>query len=366
MKNSTIYRFVFAGGGTGGHLYPALAVAQQIKILKPEAEILFVGAKNKIESRVVPEYGFDFKSIDVSGFSRKFNLNNLLFPVKLIISMVQSIFIAIKFKPRVAIGSGAYVSGPVVWASSVLGAKIILLEQNSYPGVTNRLLEKKAQEIHLTFEEAKKYFRQQEKLRITGNPVRVNMKLKNKADEIEKFGLKSSKKTLLVLGGSGGAKVLNDAIANNINELVSKGIQIIWQTGQFYYDNYKKYESDSVKVMAFINEMSCAYSACDLVLARAGATTIAEVSYLGLPVVFVPSINVAANHQFMNAKALIETNAALMIEEKELANNLVKIICDTINNESLLTELKQNISSFAKADAAKVIADRAIKLAEAF
>ncbi len=364
MKSKTIYRFIFAGGGTGGHLYPALAVAQQIKELKPEAEILFVGAKNKIEAKAVPEYGFNFKPIWVSGFSRKINLNNFLFPIKLLVSMVQSLFINIKFSPRVAIGSGAYVSGPVIWAASVMGSKIILLEQNSYPGVTNRMLEKKADEVHITFEESRKYFRQQDKLFLSGNPIRINLKFENKIDSLKKFGLSDSKKTLLILGGSGGAKSLNEAVAKNLIELTKKGIQVIWQTGSFYYEQYKNYEGNSVKVMPFVYDMSAAYSACDLLIARAGATTIAEVSYLGLPVIFVPSVNVAANHQYKNAKAIVDANAAEMIEDKNLSNELLEKATQLIFDENKIQELKKNIMAFAKPDAAKTIAMRAIELAE--
>lgn len=364
MSSTRIYRFLFAGGGTGGHLYPALAVAQQIKLLKPEAEILFVGTVDKIESRVVPQYGFDFKSIWISGFSRKLTLNNLLFPLKVVVSMIQSLWLVMKFKPRVAIGSGAYVSGPVIWAASVLGTKIILLEQNSYPGVTNRILEKRAEEIHISFEESKKFFREQKKLKLTGNPVRVNLKMIDKAEALTKFELDAKKKTILILGGSGGARNINNAIADAINELNENNIQVIWQTGQFYFEEYKKFESKGVKVLPFIDDMSAAFSACDLLIARAGATTITEVSYLGIPVIFVPSPHVAANHQYKNAKAISDASAALVIEDKDLKTSLCKTIIDLINDESKLAELRKNISAFAKPDAAKVIAESAIKMAE--
>ncbi len=363
---NNIYRFIFAGGGTGGHLYPALAVAQKILELKPEADILFVGTKDKIEARVVPEYGFNYKSILISGFSRKFNLNNFLFPFKLIIGMIQSLIIVMKFKPRVTVGTGAYVSGPVVWAASVMGSKIVLLEQNSFPGITNRLLEKKADEIHLTYEESKKYFRDKEKLFITGNPVRVDLKLINKDEALKKFGLNELKKTLLVIGGSLGAKSINDIIAKIADDLIKNDIQILWQTGSLYYNDYKSYEKEGIKVLPFIKDMQAAYSACDLVLARAGATTIAEVSSLGLPVIFVPSTNVAANHQFMNAKVLFDKNAAILIEDKNLQNELLKKIIELINDEVQLRTLKKNISEFSKADAVNTVAERVIKLAETF
>lgn len=364
MSRTSIYRFLFAGGGTGGHLYPALAVAQQIKVLKPEADILFIGTKKKIESRVVPQYGFEFKPIWISGFSRKLTLSNLLFPVKVIVSMIQSLLIVMKFKPRVAIGSGAYVSGPAIWAASVLGAKIILLEQNSYPGITNRLLERKAEEIHITFEESKRFFREQNKLKLTGNPVRTNLKLIDKADALKKFNLLSKNKTVLVLGGSGGSKDINRAVSNSVAELSSKNIQVIWQTGQTYFDQYCKHESEYVRVFPFIDDMSAAFSASDLLVARAGATTITEVAYLGIPVIFIPSPNVAADHQYKNAKAISDASAGLLIEDKNLHSDLADTIKQLINNDERLDELKKNIASFAKPEAANIIAESGIRLAE--
>jgi len=364
MKNRTPYSFVFAGGGTGGHLYPALAVAQQIRLMKPEAEILFVGAKNKIEEKVVPEYGFNFKSIWISGFSRKLSLSNLLFPLKLLISAIQSLMVNFKFKPRVAVGSGAYVSGPVIWAASVLGSKVILLEQNSYPGVTNRMLEKRATEIHITFEESKKYFRDESKLKLSGNPIRINLKLSDKSEARKDFGLSELKKVLLIIGGSGGAGSINMAVAENLKQLVSNNIQIIWQTGQFYFEQYKGFSHESVKIFPFIRDMSAAYSAADIVLARSGATTIAEVSFLSLPAVFVPSANVAANHQYMNARALKIANAAELIEDKNLKDEFFPVVNELIFNEVRQEILKKNISSFAKPLAAEIIAESAIRFAE--
>jgi UDP-N-acetylglucosamine--N-acetylmuramyl-(pentapeptide) pyrophosphoryl-undecaprenol N-acetylglucosamine transferase len=364
MSKTAIYRFLFAGGGTGGHLYPALGVAQQIKALKPEAEILFVGTKKKIEARVVPQYGFEFKSIWISGFSRKLTLSNLLFPLKIIVSMIQSLWMVIKFKPRVAVGSGAYVSGPAIWAASVLGSKIILLEQNSYPGITNRILEKKAGEIHITFEESKKFFRDQKKLKLTGNPVRMNLSLNDKAEALKNYKLDSKKKTVLVIGGSGGSKNINEAVSNSVSDLTSDNIQIIWQTGPAYFDQYKKYENESVKVFPFIDDMSAAFSACDLLIARAGATTITEVSYLKIPVIFVPSPHVAANHQYKNAKAISDASAGILIEDKNLISTLADSIKKIINDEKKLQELSRNIGAFARPEAARNIAEGAIRLAE--
>ena len=364
MTNEKTYRFIFAGGGTGGHLYPAIAVAQQLMELKPDAEILFVGTKTKIEANVVPALGFKFRTIWISGFSRQLTLRNLLFPVKLITALLQSLKIMISFKPNVVIGTGSYIAGPVVWAASVLGAKIILLEQNSYPGITNRLLEKKAEEIHLSFEESKKYFRQEAKLKLTGNPIRINLVKKDKDVSKKQFGFDNEKKTLFITGGSLGAKSINESIAKNIERVKDYNLQVIWQTGKLYFDKYKHFESDSIKVLSFVDDMSAAYSAADLVVARAGATTIAEVSFLGVPVLFIPSPNVAANHQYKNAMALKDIEAGEVINDTEIESNLLNKIESMINDEDLLKKFSMNIKSISKPDAAKVIAERAIMLAE--
>ncbi len=363
-KAENRYRFLFAGGGTGGHLFPAVAVAEQIREMKPEADILFIGTKDKIEGRIVPKLGFKFRSIWIKGFSRKLNLENLLFPVKLFVSMVQSLIINMSFKPKVAIGSGGYVAGPAIWAANVMGAKIILLEQNSYPGVTTRLLEKYANEVHLSFQESKKYLRKEKVHHLTGNPVRKNLGRLNKADALKKFELTDEKKTLLVLGGSLGARTINEVMSESINVLKENDIQVIWQTGKNYFEQFKPMNSDSIKVFDFIEDMNAAYSACNLLLARAGATTIAELLNLGIPAILVPSPNVAENHQFHNAKSLSENNAAILIEDKNLKNDLVNSIVEMIKSETKLSELQKNALKLAKPDAAKVIANNAIKFAE--
>ena len=233
------YKFLFAGGGTGGHLFPAVAVAEQIRELKPEADILFIGTKDRIEGRVVPKLGFKFKSIWIKGFSRKINFENLLFPLKLFVSLIQSLIINISFKPKVAIGSGGYVAGPAIWAASVMGAKVILLEQNSYPGVTTRLLERYANEVHLSFEESKKYLRKEKIHHFTGNPVRKNLGRMEKAEALKRFELFVEKKTLLILGGSLGAKTINETMSENIKYFVENNIQVIWQTGKNYFERFK-------------------------------------------------------------------------------------------------------------------------------
>ncbi len=362
--SSLDYRFIFAGGGTGGHLFPAIAVAAKIRELKPGAKILFVGTKHKIESRVVPKYGFDFKTIWVSGFARKFTLKNILFPIKMITSMIQSLFICIKFKPDVAVGAGAYVSGPVLWGASIMGAKIVLLEQNSYPGITNRLLEKRADEIHISFEESKKYFRFKNKLKLSGNPVNVNSALIHREDALKKFGLNPEKQTVLILGGSLGALSINNAVKNTIEKILSHNIQLLWQTGELYYDKYKNYESENVKVKSFIDDMTAAYSSADIVIARAGATTIAEISYLGLPVIFIPSPNVAADHQFKNAETLFKAGAAHLIEDNSASEKLYETLIRLLNDDELLNRFRNNIKRFSFPDASINIANSIISLIE--
>ncbi|MBT8381806.1 MAG: undecaprenyldiphospho-muramoylpentapeptide beta-N-acetylglucosaminyltransferase [Ignavibacteriaceae bacterium] len=358
------YKLLFTGGGTGGHLFPAVAVAEHIKEMKPAAEILFVGTKNKIEGKIIPKLGFAFKSIWIQGFYRKFDLRNLLFPVRLIVSLLQSLFINIVYKPNIAIGSGGYAAGPVIWAAWILGAKIILIEQNSYPGVTTRLLERYANEVHLSFEDSKKYLKRKEIHRLTGNPIRKNLGTISKQDASISFGLSTEKKTLLVLGGSLGARSINNAVKNNFESIVENGIQIIWQTGKYYYEEYKNLKSNMVKVYDFIEDMNSAYSACDLLVARAGATTIAEVLVLGIPAVFVPSPNVAGNHQFYNAKSLSENNASLLVEDNKISSQLAKVVSKTISSKDKLSELSKKAQELAKPNAAKEIAESVIKFAE--
>ena len=355
------YRFLFAGGGTGGHLFPAVAVAEKIRSMIPEADILFVGTKSKIEGSVVPKLGFKFKPIWIKGFSRKLNFDNFLFPLKLIVSIFQSIIININHKPLVAIGSGGYVSGPAIFGSNLIGAKIILLEQNSFPGVTTRLLERYADEIHITFEDSKKYFKNKKKLLLTGNPVRENLNLINKKEALKEFNLADNKKTLLILGGSLGAASINEAVAGAIEKLVNKDIQIIWQTGKNYYDKYEMFTRDNVLVKPFIENMNSAYSACDLLISRAGATTIAEVTALGISAVLVPSPNVAENHQYYNAKSLADKDAAVLVKDENLKDELADIVLNLIFNNEKLENLKINAGSLSKRNATSVIADNIIK-----
>jgi UDP-N-acetylglucosamine--N-acetylmuramyl-(pentapeptide) pyrophosphoryl-undecaprenol N-acetylglucosamine transferase len=357
------YRFLFAGGGTGGHLFPAVAVAEKVRDLIPEADIMFIGTKSKIEGSIVPKLGFKFKPIWIKGFSRKFNFENLLFPLKLFVSIFQSIFININFRPQVAVGSGGYVAGPAIFSANLVGSKIILLEQNSYPGVTTRLLERYADEIHLSFEDSKKYFKNKEKLFLTGNPVRGNLNSFDKQEALKQFNLSGEKSTLLVLGGSLGAASINQAVAVSIDKLVENNIQVIWQTGKNYFDKYKSIAGEDIYIAPFIEKMDSAYSACDLLLSRAGATTIAEIIALSIPAVLVPSPNVAENHQYFNAKSLSDRNAALLIEDKNLNDKLSDEIINLIFNTEKLKEIKKNVSLLGEKNAASIIANNVVKYA---
>lgn len=358
------FKFLFAGGGTGGHLFPAVAVAEKIRVLLPEADILFVGSKSRIESAVVPKLGFKFKSIWIKGFTRRISADNLLFPLKLLVSLIQSIIINLKFRPSVAVGTGGYVAGPAIWSSSLVGAKIILIEQNSYPGVTTKLLQNYADEIHLSYEDSKKYFRNERKLFMTGNPVRENLVRINKFNSLQKFGLNPQKKTLLILGGSLGASSINSVVASNIKSLTDLNIQVIWQTGKAYYEKYKNLSSEMVWISAFIENMNDAYSACDLVLTRAGATSIAEILFLGVPAILVPSPNVAENHQFYNAKSLADNGAAVLLKDKELNEKFISEVKSNVLNDSRLLEMSRIAKQLSKPDATSVIAQRAIKYAK--
>ncbi len=363
-KELNKYRILFAGGGTAGHLYPAIAVAEEIKKLKPEAKILFVGSKNKIEGSVVPKIGFEFRNIIVRGFVRKLSIKSILFPFYLLISLVQSLSIAMKFKPKVAIGTGGYLAGPAIWASSVMGSKVILIEPNSYPGITTRLLEKYADEIHINYNDTKNYLRRQHIIKLTGSPVRNNLRILDKKNALKQFDLSESKKILLIVGGSLGANSINNAIEKNLDSLLSNQIQLVWQVGKNYYDSYSRYQSGECKVFPFIENMEDAFSACDLVIARAGASTISEIALLGLPAVLIPSPNVAENHQYHNAKVLAENNAAILIEDKNIEDELFSTITKTLNDERMLNELKENVKKFAKPDASYQIAKNAINYIE--
>jgi UDP-N-acetylglucosamine--N-acetylmuramyl-(pentapeptide) pyrophosphoryl-undecaprenol N-acetylglucosamine transferase len=275
--------------------------------------------------------------------------------------MIQSLIINLRFKPKVAIGSGGYVAGPAIWGSSVMGAKVILLEQNSYPGVTTKLLEKYASEIHLGFEDSAKYFKNKRILNFTGNPVRKSLVRINRETALKHFGLNPSVKTIFILGGSLGAASINQAVEKFLNDIHPKDINIIWQTGKNYYENYKHLISENIIVKDFIDDMNLAYSACDLLVSRAGATTIAEILVMGIAAILIPSPNVAENHQYYNAKSLSDRKAAILIEDNKLAGVFETEVMSILNNDAKLIEIRINAANLGRIKAAEIIAEHAIE-----
>ncbi len=362
MTQEAKINFLFAGGGTGGHLFPALAVAEQLMKVVPNASITFVGRKDKLEARIVPQSGYAFKPIIVEGFYRNNAFKNLAVLAKLIIGTLQSLALCMKLKPAALVATGGYISGPAAVAARIMGAKIVLIEPNSYPGVTTRLLEKQADEIYLAFEDSKKYLRNKDKLFITGNPVRSSLKISDKVDACKHFNLNSDLPVLLVMGGSLGAKAFNGFIAEHVEDFKNNKIQVIWQTGKNGYDEYKKYSSPLVYVTEFIDEMEMAFSAADLLMSRAGATIVAEIASLGMASILIPSPNVAENHQYYNAKALADAQAALLIQEKEMKVKLYEAILSIIADKEQLQKFSANVKSLSNVKSSEIIAERVIKL----
>lgn len=360
MKKS---RFIISGGGTGGHIYPAVAIANELKSRFPEAEFLFVGAKDKMEMQKVPQAGYAIKGLWISGIQRKLTLDNAMFPFKLLSSMWNSFRIIKSFKPDVVIGTGGFASGAVLKVASMLGIPTVIQEQNSYPGITNKLLAKKANKICVAYENLERFF-PKDKMILTGNPVRQDLiNEASKSEAIAYFKLDANKKTLLVLGGSLGARRINQLIEKELDFLLSQNIQIIWQCGKLYLNDYSKYnEKENVQVVAFIDRMDLVYAAADIVISRSGASSVSELCIVGKPTIFIPSPNVAEDHQTKNAKAISDKNGAILIKESELDAKFETFFSDLISNESKQAELSQNIKKLAKPNATKDIVEEIIKL----
>jgi len=356
-------KFIISGGGTGGHIYPAIAIANELKSRFPKAEFLFVGAQDKMEMQKVPQAGYAIKGLWIAGLQRKLTLQNLLFPVKLLSSLLKSRAIIKSFKPDVVIGTGGFASGPLLQMANSLNIPTLIQEQNSYPGITNKLLSKKANKICVAYENLERFF-PKEKMILTGNPVRQDLiDIVSKREEaIKFFNLDPSKKTLLVLGGSLGARRVNQLIEKELDFFASQNVQIIWQCGKFYLDEYKKYDSNNVQVLAFIDRMDLVYAAADFVISRAGASSVSELSIVGKPALFIPSPNVAEDHQTKNAKSIVDKNGALMIKESELDENFNTVFSDLVANEILQKQLSENIKKLAKVNATKDIVDEIVKL----
>ncbi|WP_026724218.1 undecaprenyldiphospho-muramoylpentapeptide beta-N-acetylglucosaminyltransferase [Flavobacterium sasangense] len=356
-------RFIISGGGTGGHIYPAVAIANELKSRFPEAEFLFVGAKDKMEMQKVPQAGYAIKGLWISGIQRKLTLDNAMFPFKLLSSMWNSFRIIKNFKPDVVIGTGGFASGAVLKVASMLGIPTVIQEQNSYPGITNKLLAKKANKICVAYENLERFF-PKDKMILTGNPVRQDLiNEASKSEAIAYFKLDANKKTLLVLGGSLGARRINQLIEKELDFLLSQNIQIIWQCGKLYLNDYSKYnEKENVQVVAFIDRMDLVYAAADVVISRSGASSVSELCIVGKPTIFIPSPNVAEDHQTKNAKAISDKNGAILIRESELETQFETVFSDLISSESKQVELSQNIKKLAKPNATKDIVEEIVKL----
>lgn len=361
-------RVLIAAGGTGGHVYPAIAIADAIKQRAPEAEILFVGTKDHMEWRVVPKAGYDIKSIWISGFHRRLTLKNLLFPVKLSVSLMQSLSVVSQFDPHMVISCGGYVAGPVGWIAGMRGYPLVIQEQNSFPGVTNRLLGKHAEKIFTAFEDADQHF-PKSKTVVTGNPTRKELREADPEKAYQAFGFDPQQKTLLVLGGSGGARSINEAMAANVNTLHDEqNLQIIWQCGSTYFDKYRNEVDEerlpNLKLIDFLQNMDQAYAVADLVVSRAGALSCSELALTGKPSILVPSPHVAGDHQTQNARSMVDAGAAELAKDDELKETLVALVQQLMSDQQRLQAMQEAALAQAKPEAADEIATEILTLIE--
>lgn len=357
------YRFILSGGGTGGHIYPAIAIADELKRRHPDAEFLFVGAEDRMEMEKVPQAGYDIEGLWITGLQRKLTLKNLMFPFKLISSLLKAGKIVKKFRPDAVIGTGGFASGPTLRVASGRGIPCVLQEQNSYAGITNKLLKDKVAKICVAYDHMEKFF-PADKIVKTGNPVRGDLvkNFEDKSEALYHFGLDTQKSTLLILGGSLGARRINQLVAKELDFFEKMDIQLIWQCGKLYIEEYKKYASETVKVLDFVNRMDYAYGAADTIISRAGAGSVSELCIVGKPVVFIPSPNVAEDHQTKNAQALVAENAALMIRETDLEEHFEALFTELHQNDKQQKELGANIKILALPNATSDIVDEILKL----
>lgn len=365
MSNTNkAYKIILSGGGTGGHIYPAIAIANELKLRYPESEFLFVGAKDRMEMEKVPQAGYQIKGLWITGIQRQLTLKNMMFPFKLISSLWNAKKIINQFKPDVAIGTGGFASGPLLHVAALKGIPSLIQEQNSYPGITNKLLSKKVAKVCVAYNGLERFF-PSEKIIKTGNPVRQDLLdiSSKRAEAIKYFNLIEGKQTLLVLGGSLGAKAINELMVNELDFLQTLNVQVIWQCGKLYYQTYKLYgNTKHVQVHEFINKMDYAYAAADFIISRAGAGSVSELCIVGKPVVFVPSPYVAEDHQTKNANAIVKENAALLIAQEDLKVDFKNKFGQLVASKEKQEELSQNIKKLALVNATKDIADEVEKL----
>jgi UDP-N-acetylglucosamine--N-acetylmuramyl-(pentapeptide) pyrophosphoryl-undecaprenol N-acetylglucosamine transferase len=355
-------RLIISGGGTGGHIFPALAIADAFKAQYPQAAILFVGASNRMEMQRVPKAGYKIKGLWISGFNRQNMLRNILFPIKLVWSLLQSLVIVLRFRPSVVVGTGGFASGPLLFVASLFKTPSLIQEQNAFPGITNKQLASRVDVICLGSEAASKFF-PKSKIVVTGNPLRTALKQRmSKAAAAEILNVAADQQTLLVLGGSLGARKINQLIHQHLDDMQKLNIQLIWQCGHLYAEDYQRYASANIHVMPFIENMHAAYALADIVVSRAGALAISELCLMGKPTLFIPSPNVAENHQEKNAQALADKEAALLVAERDANTQFWKGLTSLITDASLRTKLGKNIKGFAHPAATKEIMIRLTKL----
>ncbi len=357
--NQKPYRFIISGGGTGGHIFPALAIADRIKLEAPDSEILFVGAEGKMEMQKVPEAGYKILGLPIAGIQRSLTIKNLTFPFKLLNSLRQAKTIVKNFKPDAVIGVGGYASGPTLRAASNAGIPCFIQEQNSYAGLTNKWLKNKVQKICVAYEGMEKYF-PADKLQITGNPVRTGlMNLPQKEAALKHYNLSADKPVILVLGGSLGARVINESVMKHLPLLQKSNVQMLWQTGKLYHKEMlvrADLPADSpIKILEFIKEMEMAYAAADIIVSRAGALSVSELAIIGKPVIFVPSSGVAEDHQTKNANSLVKKDAAMLVTDHESVDVLIPRALELLQDEELKIELSENIKKLAKPNATEDI-----------
>ena len=357
------YRFLLSGGGTGGHIYPAISIADELKKRYPDADFLFVGAKDRMEMERVPEAGYQIKGLWISGLERKLSWKNAIFPLKLISSLMRAGKIIKEFKPDLVIGTGGFASGPTLRMAAAKKIPVVLQEQNSFAGITNKWLAKKASKIFVAYKGMQRFF-PEESLVLTGNPVRgmLSGPLPDRAASLEHFGLNPKRQTLLVLGGSLGARRINQLIEKELEFFKSCGVQLLWQCGKGYFEQYSKHNSEDVKVLAFIKEMQAAYGAADLIISRAGAGSVSELSLVGKPVIFIPSPNVAEDHQTKNAEAIASEGAALLLPEAALETEFEPAFKALWDNKEQMERMGEQIKTLARPRATQHIVDEITKL----
>jgi len=370
MKQPDTIRIILSGGGTGGHIFPAVAIANAIKAMVPGAEILFVGSKGKMEMEKVPASGYPIEGLWISGLQRRLTVDNLMFPFKVISSLYHARKILKSFKPDVVIGTGGYASGPTLKMASWLGIPTLIQEQNSFPGITNKMLASKADRICVAYNGMEKYF-DKIKLRYTGNPVRneIEFNTNTKSASRQFFNLSDTKVTVLVVGGSLGARTINQSIHQGLTFLADADIQLLWQTGKYYSDEAEKavipFRQNGILTMPFIKEMDKAYAAADIIISRAGAIAISELCITGKPVILIPSPNVAEDHQTKNALALSSKGAAIVIKDSEAQSSLIHTLIELATDANKQESLSAAIKLMAMHNSAGLIAEQVFELAAA-